>query len=138
MREFFILNRIPKITNKSDKLFCIANSCWLCDKDFRDMDDKVKHYCKLSGNYLGAAHQCCIDYGNKDDQQKFIPVLYHNFCQFGNHMFFNDLIISKVDKIKLSVIPRTNEEYMCVRYVCVKFLDSMRFQQNSLEKKENL
>ena len=30
-------------------------------------------------------------------------------------MFFNDLINSKVDKIKLSVIPRTNEEYMSVK-----------------------
>ena len=30
--------------------------------------------------------------------------------------------------------PRTNEEYMSVNYGCVKFLDSMRFQQDSLEK----
>ena len=49
-------------------------------------------------------------------------------------MFFNDLIISKKDKIKLSVTPRTNEEYMSVNYGCVKFLDSMRFQHDSVEK----
>ena len=49
-------------------------------------------------------------------------------------MFFIGLRNSKVDKIKLSVIPRTNEEYMSVNYSCVKFLDSMRFQQDSLEK----
>ena len=134
MRDFLKLNRIPKIANQWDKLFCKANVFRFCDKKLRDTDDKVKHYCKLSGNYLGAAHQSCIDYGNKDHQQKFIPVLYHTFSQYGNHMFFNDLIISKVDKIKLSVIPRTNEEYMCVRYGCVKFLDSMRFHQYSLEK----
>ena len=49
-------------------------------------------------------------------------------------MFFNNLNNSKNDKIKLSGIPRTNEEYRCVKSGCVKFLDSMRFQQDSLEK----
>ena len=49
-------------------------------------------------------------------------------------MFLNDLIISKNDKIRLSVIPRTNEEYMSVNYGCIKFLDSMRFQHDSVEK----
>ena len=49
-------------------------------------------------------------------------------------MFFNELIISKVGKKKLSVIPRTNEEYMSVNYSCINFLDSMRFQTASLEK----
>ena len=49
-------------------------------------------------------------------------------------MFFNDLINSNFDKFKISVIPRTNEEYMCVKYGCVKFLDSRRFQQEGLEK----
>ena len=106
----------------------------MCDKEFKNVNDKVKHYCKLSGNYLGAAHQSCIDYVNKADQHKFIPILYHIFSKYDNHMFFNDLINSKNDKIKLSVIPRTNEDYMCVKYVCIKFLDSMRFQQDSLEK----
>ena len=47
---------------------------------------------------------------------------------------FNDLIKSKVDKIKLSVIPRLNEEYMSVKYGFVNFLDSMGFQQDSLKK----
>ena len=115
-------------------MFIKANNCCLCDKKFGKVVDKVKQYCKLSGNYLGAAHQSCIDYVNKADQHKVIPVLYHNFSKYDNHMFFNDLINSKVDKINLPVIPRTNEEYMSVKYGCVKFLDSMRFQQDSLEK----
>ena len=49
-------------------------------------------------------------------------------------MFFNDLFNSEVDKIDVSVIGRTNEEYMSVKYGCIKLLDSMRFQQDSLEK----
>ena len=100
-------------------MFIKTNICWLSDKGFRNVIDKVKHYCKLSGNYLGTAHQSCIDYINKADQHKFLPVLYHNFSKYDNHMFFNDLINSKVDKINLSLIPRTNEEYMSVKYGCI-------------------
>ena len=134
MCEFFKQNLKPKITIKSDKLFLKTNICWLCDKKFIIKNDKIKHYCKLTGNYLGAAHQSCIDYVNKANQHKFIPVLYHNFSKYDNHMFFDDLISSKVDKIDVSVIPRTNEEYMCVNYGCIKFLDGMRFPTDSLEK----
>ena len=97
------------------------------------MVDEVKHYCKLSGNYSGGAHQSSIDYVNKVNQQSFIPVLYHNFSRYDNHMFFIDLIISKNYKVKLSVISRINEEYMSVNYGCIKLLDRFRFQQNSLE-----
>ena len=134
MSEYFRQNLKPKITIKSDKLFLKANICWLCDIGFININDKVRQYCKLTGNYLGAAHQSCIDYVNKVNQHKFIPVLYHNFSKYDNHMFFNDLINSKPNEIILTVTPRTSEEYMSVNYGCVRFLDSMRFQQNSLEK----
>ena len=134
MREFFKQNLQPKITIKSEKIFMKSNICWLCDKNFGNINDKIKHYCKLTGNYLGAAHQSCIDYVNKVGQHKFSPVLYHNFSKNDNHMIFNVLINSKVDKINQSVIPRTNEEYMSVKYGCINFLDSMRFQSDSLEK----
>ena len=88
----------------------------------------------MTGRYLGASHQTCIDYINKVMLHKFIPVLYHKFSKYDNHMFFNELINSKVEKKNLSVIPRTNEEYMSVNYSCIRFLDSMRFLTDSLEK----
>ena len=62
--------------------------------------DKVKHYCKLFGNYSGAARQSSVDYVNKANQHKLIPVVYHNFSKIDNHKFFEDLINSK--KIKLN------------------------------------
>ena len=127
MSEFLKQNLKPKISIKSGKLFLKANICWLCEINFVDINDKVRHYCKLTGKYLGAAHQICIDYVNKANQQKFIPVLHHNFSKYDSHMFFNELINTKVDTINLSVIPRKSEEYMSVNYGCIKFLDSMRF-----------
>ena len=59
--------------------------------------------------------------------------MYHSFSKYDNHMFFNELINTKVDKNDLSVVAKTNEEYMSVNYGCIKFLDSMRFQPASME-----
>ena len=134
MGEFFKQNLKPKITTKSEKSFLKSNNCWLCDNNFENINDKVRHYCKMTGRYLGAAHQTCIDYVNKVNLHKFIPVLYHNFSKYDCHMFFNELINSKVYTNNISIIPRTNEEYMSVNYGCIKFLDSMRFLTTSLEK----
>ena len=134
MSDIFKQKLKPKNTIKSDKLFLKAKFCCLCDINFVNINEKVKHYCKMTGKYLGASHQSCIDYVNKVNLHKFIPVLYHNFSKYDNHMFFNELINSKVDKKNLSVIPRTNEEHMSVNYSCIKFSDSMRFQTDSLEK----
>ena len=127
MSEFFKQNTKAKITLKSDNLFLKSNICWLCDINFININEKVKHYCKLSGKYLGAAHHSCIDYVNTANLYKIIPVLCHNFSKLDNHMFFNELINTKVDKNDLSVVAKTNEEYMSVKYGCIKFLDSMRF-----------
>ena len=138
MSEFFKQNLKPKITIKSDKTFLKANICWLCDINFVNINEKVRHYCKMTGNYLGAGHQACIDYVNKVNLHKFIPVLYHNFSKYDCHMFFNELINSSPNKFNLSVIPRNNEEYMSVNYGYIKFLDSMRFQAASLEKLTDL
>ena len=79
MREFSKLGRKPKIPHKSDKSFSKAKICWLCDREFRNMNDKVKHFCKISDEYLGAAHKSCIDFVIKVNQHKFSPVFYHNF-----------------------------------------------------------
>ena len=67
MTEFLKLGRKPKITNKSDKFFVKLIICWLCNKEFRNVVNKVETYCKLSGKYLGGAHPSCIDYVNRSD-----------------------------------------------------------------------
>ena len=134
MSEFFKQCLKPKITNKSEKSFLKAKYCWLCDINFININDKIRHNCKMTGRYLGAAHQSCIDYVNRVDLHKFIPVLYHNFSKYDCHMFFNKLINSMPDKFNMKVIPKNNEEYMSLTYGSVKFLDSIRFLSASMEK----
>ena len=49
-------------------------------------------------------------------------------------MFFKKLVSLKKDKVKFKIIPKTNEEYVAVKYGCIRFIDSYRFLSESLEK----
>ena len=49
-------------------------------------------------------------------------------------MFFKRLVDLKKDKVKFKIIPKTNEEYIVVKYGCIRFIDSYRFLSESLDK----
>ena len=49
-------------------------------------------------------------------------------------MFFKRLVDLKKDKVKFEIIPKTNEEYISIRYGCIRFIDSYRFLSESLDK----
>ena len=48
-------------------------------------------------------------------------------------MFFKILIILKNDKVKLKIIPKTNEEYISATYGGIRFFDSNTFLSESLD-----
>ena len=49
-------------------------------------------------------------------------------------MFFKRLVDLKKDKVKFKIIHKTNEEYILVKYGCIRFIDSYRFLSESLDK----
>ena len=49
-------------------------------------------------------------------------------------MFFKRLADLKKDKVKFKIIPKTNEEYIAVKYGCIRFIDSYSFLSESLDK----
>ena len=49
-------------------------------------------------------------------------------------MFFKKLVDLKKDGVKFKIIPKTNEEYIAVKYGCIRFIDSYRFLSESLDK----
>ena len=55
--------------------FQLNNSCWVCDKIFNVVDDKVRDHCHITGKYRGAAHWSCNINLNLT---KKIPVIFHN------------------------------------------------------------
>ena len=48
-------------------------------------------------------------------------------------MFFKRLVDLKKDNVKFGIIPKTNEEYIVVKYGCIRFVDSYRFLSESLD-----
>ena len=48
-------------------------------------------------------------------------------------MFFKKIVDKKNDKVKIDIIPKTNEEYISVIYGCIRFIDSYRFLSSSLD-----
>ena len=97
------------------------------------LSDKVRDHCHLTGKYRGPAHNVCnINVKQKDSS--FIPFVFHNFSNYDCHMFFKKLVDLKKDKVKFEIIPKANEEYISVRYGCIRFIDSYRFLSESLDK----
>ena len=60
--------------------------------------------------------------------------IYQEILSFKIHMFFKRLVDSKEDKVKFIFIPKTNEEYIVVKYGCIRFVDSYHFLWESLDK----
>ena len=48
-------------------------------------------------------------------------------------MFFKKLVDKKNDKVKFDIIPKTNEENISVTFGCIRFIDSYRILQVSLD-----
>ena len=143
--KFYFKNTKKDIimSEEDEKHFRNTNICWFCENEFlythkegeqRFFDGKVRDYCHLTGKYRGPAHhQCNINVKDKQKQYNFIPIIFHNFSKYDCHLFFKTLIDEKPDYINLSVIPKTNEEYISVTYGCLRFIDSYRFLQGSLD-----
>ena len=85
----------------------------------------------MTGKYRGAAHDIC-NINVKKQQSNFIPVIFHNFSNYDAHQFFRKLF-EKSTVQKLKIIPKMNEEYISFIFGCIRFIDSYRFFQSSLE-----
>ena len=119
------------MSKENEKNFKNNNFRRFCEKEI--LSDKVRDHCHLTGKYRGPAHKTCnINVKQKDSN--FIPFVFHNFSKYGCHMFFKKLVDLKKDKVKFKIIPKTNEEYIAVKYGCIRFIDSYRFLSESLDK----
>ena len=119
------------MTQEDEEDYRNDNICRFCEKEI--LSDKVRDHCHLTGKYRGPAHNACnINVKQKDSN--FIPFAFHNFSKYDSHMFFKRLVDLKKDKVKFKIIPKTNEEYIAVKYGCIRLIDSYRFLSESLDK----
>ena len=83
MRDQYNKNLI--MTEKEEYLIQQSNNCWICKKLIDNEDEKVRDYCHITGKFRDVAHSDC----NINFQlAKKIPVIFHNFKGYDNHLIF--------------------------------------------------
>ena len=116
-------------------------TCWLCEKEFKPKDLKdnpvVRDHCHLTGKFRGLAHSNC-NLNTRKSHSSFVPILFHNFSGYDCYLIFEKLVNMATKKnIKINendIIAKSSENYISVKIGCLKFLDSYRFLDASLDK----
>ena len=121
--------------------------CWICKEDLND--DKVRDHCHFTGRYQGAAHNSC---NLKYRKPNFTPVVFHNLSGYDSHLFIKNLGFTAGN---IDCIPNNEERYISFttnievgsymnsagetkpKYHKIRFIDSFKFMDVSLEKLVN-
>ena len=128
--DFVNTNKVITMTKEDEEDYRNYNICRFCEKKIET--DKVRDPCHLTGKYRGPAHSFCnINVTQK--QSKFIQFIFNNFSNYDCDMFSDKSVDLKNEKVKVDVIPKTNEEYLSVTHGCIRFFDSYRVLSNRLD-----
>ena len=141
-----IFRGVPPIQKES------VNQCWICETPYENDQEKVLDHCHYSGKFLAWAHSNC---NLSRKSLNFTPVIAHNMTGYDIHHICT--IINKSNpRNKFSVSPTTDEKYISFTfsvwvhsyvdkkgkvqniYQILRFLDSLRFMLQSLEKLANI
>ena len=137
--EYFETN-IPLEINPEEESFQQSKVCWMCENPLgdgeatREATQKVRDHDHLTGKYRGAAHNKC----NRNCKQKsssFVPIFFHNLSGYDCHLIFEELLTQAYKMgCEPKIIPKSMENYVSVQVGCLRFLDSYRFLNSSLDK----
>ena len=125
MKEYFNKNLI--MSAEEEEIFQSSNKCWICNKLFDLVDEKVRDHCHISGKFRGAALFSC----NADLKiTKKVPVIFHNLRRYDGHLIMKE--INNFDVI-IDAIPNGFEKYMAfIINRNLVFIDSMQIMNSSL------
>ena len=137
-------NSVPMIFDYTAKKLHESQSvCYACGKGFDG--DKVRDHCYYTGKYRGALHSEC---NLRLRGTQTIPVLFHNLSNYDSHLFVRRLADTDGE---VDCIPHNEEKYITFSknvivdtiqkddkdmnvYMKLKFVDTFKFQNTSLEK----
>ena len=136
--NYFETNLELEITPQEEESFQQSTICWLCEQALRENpfgDDKVRDHDHLTGKYRGAAHNKCNLTNFKQKSSSFVPIFLHNFSGYDCHLSFEELLTQAYKlRYEPNIIPKSMENYVSVEVGCLRFLDSYRFLNSSLDK----
>ena len=111
--------------------FNTATRCFICGKDFKEGDKKVRDHCHFTGKYRGCAHDDC----NLQFSMRYykVPVFLHNLKNYDSH-----LIIERANELsqngRIDVIAQNSEKFITFAFKNLCFKDSFSFLSSSLDK----
>ena len=125
----FLENPEPlEMSEKEQEEFEAAENCSVCNEPL--LEDRVRDHDHITGNFRGAAHNACNLKLRIKPNEVNIPVILHNLSGYDSHLIMQS--ISKV-KGKIKCIPNNMEKYISFSLGKLRFIDSMRFMQASLD-----
>ena len=116
------------MSEKVEQIFQSSNKCWIRDKLFDLVDNKVTDHYHITGKYKGFTHQSC---NINLKLTKKVPVIFYHLRGYESH-----LIISEIGKfdVKVTVIPNGLEKYMAFTInINLVFIETMQFVNSSLD-----
>ena len=122
-------------------------SCHICEGPFQAGEKKVIDHDHFTGDFRGMAHKAC---NLKCKEPTFIPVIAHNCSKYDIHLFIKELSEIQDNNLSVTYLPSNSETFIsislkykvgeyekenktCSKYFELRFLDSLRFMQSSLD-----
>ena len=135
-----------KMTDEDMDDFNRSNKCYICNEKYVEGVKPIKDHCRITGNYLGSAHDACCSKLRMNPDKIRIPVIFHNLRGYDSHLIMQQIgKIAKdkscVDKngerkdLKINAMPNNMERYMAFTLGNnLTFIDSFQFMSSSLDK----
>ena len=116
-------NKNLKMTDEDMDDFNRSNKCYICNENYVEGVKPMKDHCRITGRYLGSAHDACSSKLRMNPDKIRVPVIFHNLRGYDSHLIMQQIgKIAKdksyVDKngerkdLKINAIPNNMERYM--------------------------
>ena len=124
-----------EISPEQEQEFQSSTRCSICNKIFKEDDEKVRDHCHFTGKYRGAAHvKCNLDYSFRYFK---IPVFFHNLKNYDGHLIIgkaNEMNERLNKKRRIEIVPQNSEKFITFSFGSLQFKDSFSFLSSSLDK----
>ena len=136
-------NKNLKMTDEDMDDFMRSNKCYICNGKYVEGEKPMKDHCRITGRYLGSAHDACCGKLRMNPDKIRVPVIFHNLRGYDSHLIMQQIgKIAKdksyVDKngerknLKINAIPNNMERYMAFTLGNnLTFIDSFQFKTAS-------
>ena len=139
-------NKNLKATNDDLRNFNESSECYMCKVKYVEGEKPVMDHCRITGKYMGSAHDACCSKLRINADKIRVPVIFHHLRGYDSHLIMQQIgkiakYKSYVDKngerknLNINAIPNNMERYMAFMLGNnLTFIDSFQFMSSSLDK----